>query len=587
VLPANNTNTFEIGEQLIVVGVPGRDKSRMVLRNASVRSIGHNQSPSPVGLSPDMTSDERLDCRLVHLSGTLSRMSSIGMDQLLEISWGDTPVVARLMGTATMKMPESWKTGSMVEITGIFRSVFDENRRRTGFEVLLRNIDDVAILRSPPWWTTERALGMAGGLAVFGAFAFLWVVFLRRRVAQQTSLIREQMVKETKLEGELERAQRLHALGTLAGGIAHDFNNLLTVVMGNITLAMLDSKVVELAGDTLREAETGTKRARDLTQQMLTFARGGDPVREHVQLRAIIEESVQFALSGTNVVADIQVPDDLWTAHADRSQLHSALTSLLQHARSSMPEGGAVSVESSNEAIDENDDRPLHPGRYVKIRIKDQGTPIPANRLSSIFDPYASVFTDGDRFGLASAYSIARKHGGLLAVEPGQERGTIFTLWIPSSTDAKPAENPTEPAADIPEFTPIAGSRVLFMDDEESIRRLAETVLGQLQCHCVTVADGSDCLRTYRVAKEQGQPFDLVILDLTVPGGMGGADTVKELRKFAPEAVAVVSSGYANDPILAHYQEYGFSGVVAKPYAVERFRDVVREILAKQRSTSA
>jgi signal transduction histidine kinase/CheY-like chemotaxis protein len=573
------------GDRVEVVGTPGRDGVRHGLRNAEVRSLGI----APIAVPPARISlptmpGEEFDNRLVQLTGQLDEVTELGDERFLEIRHSAGALVAR-WHAAAVPIPESWRRGCEIELTGVCRLLYDENRRRTGFELLLRSPADVRILRSTSWWTSARALSAAAILTLCLACGVLWVVLLRRKVSQQTAQLKIQLEKESHLEAELERAQRLQSLGTLAGGIAHDFNNLLTVIMGNVTLAMLDETVMARAGDCLKEAEAGTQRARELTQQMITFARGGAPIRENIELPALLHEAISLALSGSKVRAEVHSQPGLRPVHADRAQIRRALLNLLAHATTSMPQGGIVSIDLADEFVVTGDSAPLTRGSYVQVRLSDRGTPIPAERLPSVFDPYAAVEEGGDRFGLATAYSIARKHGGHLAVRSTAASGTTFTLWLPAADNSaelfQPATIAVPPDGALPAAFP--GIRVLFMDDEEGIRRLVNTFLRQLQCHPVMVADGAACLATYGEAQEEGHPFDLVVMDLTVPGGMGGMETLAELRKIDPAVRAIVSSGYAADPILSRYREHGFVAAVPKPYEVKRLAAAIACALAGRR----
>ncbi len=573
---------LRIGTRVDVVGVPGRDGPRLVLRNARLRPLGNPPRIQPVPLDDPARLDDHFDSRLIRFTGTLNEVTDIGGEGFLELRHLGQALVARLPAAPGTPPPRTWRRGSVVELTGIYRLNFDEHRRRTGFELLLRSPDDVRILTPAPWWTSDRIRIAATVFGFCAAIGVLWVVLLRRRLRQQTALLRTQLAKEAHLEAELERAQRLHSLGTLAGGIAHDFNNLLTVIMGNVTFAMLDERVMALAGDCLKEAEAGAQRARELTQQMLTFARGGDPVREAFALPPLVHETIALALSGANVRAEVCAPPTLRPVQADRAQVHRALHNLLDHAHRAMPGGGVVAIDLGNETVAEGQASPLAAGRYVRIEIADRGEAIPAERLPSIFDPYAAARASDDRFGLATAYSIARKHGGHLGVESVRGRGTTFTLWLPAS-DTAPAPAPAgEPAG--PSLPPpvAPGARVLVMDDEEGIRLLVTMILGQLQCDAVVVADGAACLAAYRGALAEGRPFDLVILDLTIPGGMGGRETIAELRKLDPAVHAIVSSGYADDRTLTRYREHGFVAVVPKPYETKRLAAAITRALAER-----
>jgi len=254
-----------------------------------------------------------------------------------------------------------------------------------------------------------------------------------------------------------------------------------------------------------------------------------------------------------------------------------------------MPRGGIVSIDLADETVTRGHPSPLDPGRYVRIQISDHGEAIPAERLPSIFDPYAAAREGGERFGLATAYSIAHKHGGHLTARSTQGRGTTFTLWLhasdtataPSAAASASAQALADPLPSGPEAATV-GARVLFMDDEGGIRLLAELLLRQLQCEPVMVTNGTECIAAYRAAMAEGRPFDLVVMDLTISGGMGGREAIGELRKIDPLVRAIVSSGYSNDPTLAHYREHGFIAVVPKPYEADQLTAAIARTLASR-----
>ena len=377
------------------------------------------------------------------------------------------------------------------------------------------------------------------------------------------------VTERARLEAELLRSSKLEAVGILAGGIAHDFNNILTVVMGNVTLAMLDSVVMDAAGRWLSEAERGVMRARDLTQQLLTFAKGGDPVRKAVHLPEFIREAAEFALHGSKVRLEFSNEADLWAAEVDKGQIGQVVQNLVINAVQAMPEGGIVRIALSNEKAGPLSPRPLAAGNYVFLTIADTGLGIRAEHISRIFDPYFTTKQSGSGLGLATVYSIIRKHQGHVEVESELGRGTRFSIWLPAAPDAKPIE------VQAPEKIERLSGRVLFMDDEETIRMLAVALLTRLGLEVTSVADGAEAVRKYGEARDGGKPYCLVIMDLTVPGGMGGLEAMQALQKIDPHVRAIVSSGYSSDPVLASYRAHGFRGMVPKPY---RFADLARSI---------
>ncbi len=391
-----------------------------------------------------------------------------------------------------------------------------------------------------------------------------------------TVLVFRDVTEHERLEQELVRATKLESVGILAGGIAHDFNNILTAVMGNIALAALDVESATEAGRSLREAEKAALRARDLTQQLLTFAKGGEPVRAAVQLDGIVREIATFTLHGSKVRAEYDVPPDLWPADADKGQIGRVVQNLVLNAVQAMPEGGTIRIVLRNERVDRSSRLALAPGRYVQIAISDTGVGIRPEHLSRIFDPYFTTKQKGSGLGLAAVYSIVTKHRGCIDVQSQLGAGTTFRIWLPAPQTSADQAVGQEPPAQRLELK----GRVLFMDDEEPIRQMAGYLLARFGFEVVSVADGAEAVRRYQEARDAGHPFALVIMDLTVPGGMGGREAITHLRVIDPNVRAIVSSGYSSDPVLANYRAHGFCGVVAKPYEVEDFARVLRNVLS-------
>jgi PAS domain S-box-containing protein len=391
-------------------------------------------------------------------------------------------------------------------------------------------------------------------------------------------VIRDVTVRQ-RFEEELKRASRLESIGILAGGIAHDFNNILTVIMGNITLAQLDAEALSTVDRYLREAERATLRARDLTQQLLTFAKGGDPVRSAVLLPEIIREITEFALHGSRVKCDFDLPDGLWPADADKGQLGQVVQNLVINAVQAMPEGGTIRIAAANETVAVDTQRPLAPDDYVHVSVADTGTGIKAEHLAKIFDPYFTTKQQGSGLGLTTAYSIIRKHQGHIEVVSELGHGTTFHFWLPAMR-----ENQMEIPEDRNEVMAPIGGRVLFMDDEKTIVAITGMLLKRLGFEVEVACDGAEAVQKFSAAHAAGRPFDLVVLDLTVPGGMGGREAVELLREIDPGVRAIVSSGYSSDPVLANYRAYGFRGMVAKPYKIDDFTRVLRDVLRQSRA---
>jgi PAS domain S-box-containing protein len=386
-------------------------------------------------------------------------------------------------------------------------------------------------------------------------------------------LVLRDVTERARLEGEILRASKLESVGILAGGIAHDFNNLLTVVMGNITLATLDSQAMASAGRWLQDAERGVMRARDLTQQLLTFARGGEPIRSAVHLPEMVREAAQFALHGSKVRCEFAIEDGLWTAEVDKGQIGQVVQNLVINAVQAMPEGGIMHVAMRNQRLTAMSVAQLSAGDYLCITISDTGEGIRPEHLARIFDPYFTTKKSGSGLGLATVYSIIRKHQGHIEVESEISRGTKFRFWLPASPEARPA------AAEVAHAHTAHTGRVLFMDDEEPIRVMAEALLRRLGLEVTSVSDGQEAVASYGEALLKGERYDLVIMDLTVPGGMGGKEAMIELHKLDPLVKGIVSSGYSSDPVMANYKAHGFSGMVAKPYRLTDLAKTIRAVV--------
>ena len=389
-------------------------------------------------------------------------------------------------------------------------------------------------------------------------------------------LVFRDVTERERLEKELVRASRLESVGILAGGIAHDYNNILTAIIGNISLAMLDADVNSEMARSLKEAERATLSARELTQQLLTFAKGGEPVRSAVDLAAIVRDVSEFALHGSHVKSVFDLPGDLWPIDADKGQIGRVVQNLVINAFQAMPSGGMVRISARNEEVTGVGRPTLAPGDYVHISIADTGAGIKPENLTRIFDPYFTTKQSGSGLGLAAVYSIVRKHRGVVDVESEFGRGSTFHFWLPALRTGHPSVEPNRPD----ELKPLKG-RVLFMDDEESIRLMADKLMRRIGLDTVAAADGSEAVEKFKAARAEGRPFSLVIMDLTVPGGMGGREALAIMRAMDPDVRAVVSSGYSSDPVLANHRQYGFCGVISKPYEAVKFNRVIAEALGQ------
>ncbi|RKZ33527.1 hypothetical protein DRQ33_04120 [bacterium] len=379
--------------------------------------------------------------------------------------------------------------------------------------------------------------------------------------------------KQKQAERALLKSQKLEALGMLAGGIGHDFNNFLTAILLKISLALKSLHNTENVKELLNQCEHIIQKAKGLTQQLLTFAEGGAPIIKPCSIEEIIKQTAEFTLSGSNVTCTYSIDENLLSARADENQISQVIYNLMINAQQAMPYGGNIDINAENVILSENNQFALKPGKYVKITLSDSGNGIPKEHLNKIFDPYFTTKERGSGLGLAVVYSIIKKHRGYIGVESEQGNGTTFTIYIPA-TEKKPLPVEIEPIS-----TQISEGKILIMDDEPEIRESLAELLSDFGYSIDTASEGGEALEKYRIAKQQNKPFDIVILDLTIQGGMGGKETIDKLRRFDPQVKAIVSSGYSNDPIMANYKDYGFCGIITKPYRVDKLISVINKVL--------
>ncbi len=386
------------------------------------------------------------------------------------------------------------------------------------------------------------------------------------------SIMRE-ITERKKMEEELVKVEKLESLGVLAGGIAHDFNNILTGILGNITLAKMDTKVNDEMFKVLTDAEKATKQAKDLTQQLLTFSRGGAPVKKSIYIGDLIEDSVNFALSGSNCSCKFSISDDILPVEVDEGQMNQVIQNLIINSDQAMPEGGVINVTVRNVTISDKDSLPLDEGKYLVISIRDNGVGIPKEHIQKMFDPYFTTKQRGSGLGLATAYSIIKRHDGHITVKSELGIGTTFNIYIPTS------KRRIKKRKGIKEKLIHGEGRILLMDDEEVIRETTGRMLKRLGYYVEFAEDGRKAIDLYIKAKKSNNAFDIVIMDLTIPGGMGGKETISRLLEIDPGIKAIVSSGYSTDPIMAKYSDYGFKGVVVKPYDIEDLSNTLQSIV--------
>ena len=390
-------------------------------------------------------------------------------------------------------------------------------------------------------------------------------------------LVFRDVTERMRTDEERRKNEKLESLGIAAGGIAHDFNNLLTAILGNISIALMQGKTGDPTTDRLVAAKKASLRAQELAQQLLTFAKGGSPIKKTASIAQLVRDTVGFSLRGSNVRCDFTIPDDLWPAEVDAGQISQVIQNLAINADQAMPAGGTLRVDcSNNELAAENARLQLKPGRYQRITVRDEGIGIPEENLKKIFDPYFTTKPKGSGLGLATTYSIIKNHGGIVDVTSQPGEGTTFHIFLPASD--KPACVIETPALEMPAHT--HGGRVLVLDDEDAICALVTCALEPLGYAVTEAYDSLMAIRLYEEALKAGKRFDLVISDLTIPGSMGGVEALKRLRELDPTVRAIVSSGYAMDPIMSDYQKHGFCGMIAKPYEIDALGRAVATALA-------
>jgi two-component system, cell cycle sensor histidine kinase and response regulator CckA len=390
-------------------------------------------------------------------------------------------------------------------------------------------------------------------------------------------LLARDITDRKEFEREQLKIEKLESLGVLAGGIAHDFNNLLTAIMGNLSFAQLFLDARHKSYQPLVEAEKASVRAKDLSQQLLTFARGGEPVKKLLAVRELVQETVSLLLHGSNVKAHLDIPDGLHGIVADEGQLSQAWGNLILNAAQAMPGGGTLAIAARNESLAHPNAWSLPGGNYLRLSFTDQGCGIPQEDLVRIFDPYFTTKLKGKGLGLASVHSIIGRHGGHVGASSLPGQGTTFTVYLPSTGEPcclEPAEDEQPPGS-----ASGIGS-ILVMDDERFILEMTANMLEFLGYRVTRCESGEQAVELYREAGAAGRPFSAVIMDLTIPGGMGGRDAAVHILALDPKACLIVSSGYSTDPVLANFASYGFSGAVVKPYKMRELEQQLGALLA-------
>lgn len=385
-------------------------------------------------------------------------------------------------------------------------------------------------------------------------------------------VIMNDVTRQRKTEDEILKAKKIESVGILAGGIAHDFNNILTAIVGNISLAKHNVEGNDRVMEILTMAERASFRAKDLTRQLLTFSRGGAPVKKTTSIEGLLRDTVSFVLSGSNIKSEFVIDADLRNADVDEGQISQVIHNLVLNARQSMPNEGIVRIEAEN-FYNDGDAIPLIKGNYLRIAIKDQGMGINEHIFPNIFDPFFTTREKGSGLGLSVTYSIVKRHGGYIDVESRPGKGTAFTVYLPAT------ESKAEKIASEDRNMAAGGGRILVMDDDEMVLDVSRKMLQHLSYRVSTAASGDEAVEKYRSALESEEPFDCVIMDLTIPGGMGGEKAIQKLKELDPHVRAIVSSGYSNDPVMSKYLDYGFLGVATKPFRLEDLESVISRVL--------
>jgi PAS domain S-box-containing protein len=384
-------------------------------------------------------------------------------------------------------------------------------------------------------------------------------------------LVFRDITEKKKLEEELFRVNKLESIGVLAGGIAHDFNNILTAILGNVSLARRCIDDAELSASLLTKTEKAAMKAKDLTAQLLTFSHGGKPVMQSMQVEPLLQEGAAYVLRGSGMKVRWDIPDDLWPVEVDPGQFNQVIQNLVINARQAAVDEGELEISCRNIG-----NCPWETGRCIEINFTDNGCGLSPEVADRVFDPYFTTKEGGSGLGLAICHSIIHRHGGQIRVQSESGRGTTFTIQLPVRT----MEETTNSFAGTKEMTSTSKkARILIMDDDQMIIDLSRQILEHLGHEVVTTGDGQAALQCYRKAMAENNPFDVVIMDLTIPGGMGGKEAIKQLLRIDPDASAIVSSGYSHDPVMADYQKYGFKDVIVKPYQVEDLKNVVEKVL--------
>lgn len=383
------------------------------------------------------------------------------------------------------------------------------------------------------------------------------------------------ITERKKMEKELLKAQKLELVGVLAGGIAHNFNNILASVSGNIQLAKMQAQSETKIFDLLSLAEKALTKAQELSVQLLTFAKGGAPQKRIISISKLIKDSCTIAQQGSKSECKFSVPEDLWSVQADAGQISLVFSNIVTNANQAMPKGGIIRVAARNSTLDDRRDLPMKHRRYVHVSIEDQGPGIPEKNLSKIFDLYFTTKVGSSGLGLAAAYSIIKKHNGHIFVKSRPGVGTAFHIYLPAFSNVIPVEERDDLLS--------GHANILVMDDDNMLKIMMKEMLNVLGYESEFAKDGDEAVEMYKKALESGKPYDAVMLDLTIPGGMGGKEAVEKLLEIDHKLRAIVFSGYSDDPVMSNHSKYGFKGMLPKPFSLESIGKALHDVLKTTR----
>jgi len=451
-------------------------------------------------------------------------------------------------------------------------ALFVHEEDRSSFRTRLVQLKNGTLIQNGDW---ELIMLSSKGVAFPSSITVEKVTVSREKSTELRWLLRD-ITKRRQQEKELQKVDKLESLGILAGGIAHDLNNFLTVILGNLSLLKMYTREDNKAFRYLQDMEKAIKQTRNLTRQLLTFAKGGQPLTKAVSICSLIKEVSAFALSGSKASCEFLLSEDLPSVEIDIGQITQVISNLLINADQAMQTGGKIKVCAEKLAVtEENDILPLRIGNYVALSITDEGVGISKQHLPKIFDPYFTTKDQGNGLGMTVCYSILKKHGGYISVHSVEWEGTTFTVYLPVSSNKANQES-------VDNTLLLGEGKILFMDDDESIRQTAGEMLTFLGYQVEFARNGDEAVKLYKEAWNLGTPFNVVITDLTVRGGTGGKTAIRELLKSDPNVKAIVSSGYSYDSLLSDYSKYGFCGVIQKPYRLQELGEVLSSVIREK-----